>query len=168
MQFNKDTDLIEDCLAGDETAWEALVERYNHLVYAVPCYFQFAIDDADLIFQETFATLLSNLAKLRHTKSLARWLINTTFRECHQWQAKTGKTNSALSKTLAPELVKQWEEQQHLREAIEQMDPDCQVLLTQWLLAPATAGSAGEANPLRARQIKCFSDLEKILREMHE
>lgn len=75
-----DARLVERCLAGDERAWEALVRRYERLVYAVARSYRLGDEDLADAFQSVFAALLSGLPRLRDPRSLCRWLSSTTER----------------------------------------------------------------------------------------
>jgi len=76
----EDARLVERCRAGDARAWEALVRRYERLVYAVARTYR--LQDADLgdVFQEVFAALHRGLPRLREPRALCRWLSSTADR----------------------------------------------------------------------------------------
>ncbi len=76
----EDARLVERCRAGDARAWEALVRRYERLVYSVARTYR--LQDADLgdVFQEVFAALYRGLPRLREPRALCRWLSSTTDR----------------------------------------------------------------------------------------
>ena len=80
-----DAALVRACLAGDEDAWEELVDRYGRLVYSIPRRLGLSAVDADDVFQNVFAALFRRLADLRDQSRLTSWLITTTYREC--WRA---------------------------------------------------------------------------------
>src|SRR6058998_148261 len=75
-----DARLVERCRAGDSRAWDALVRRYERLVYAVARSYRLADDDLKDVFQEVFAALVKGLPRLRDARSLCRWLSSTTER----------------------------------------------------------------------------------------
>ena len=77
-----DAALVHACLAGDQRAWDELVERYGRLVYGIPRRMGFSAADADDVFQNVFAILLRYLSDLRDYTRLAAWLVTTTRREC--------------------------------------------------------------------------------------
>jgi len=69
-----DHDLIERTLAGDETAFATLVERFQRQIYRVA----FAIvrndADADSITQDTFIQAYSHLARFERRAEFETWL----------------------------------------------------------------------------------------------
>jgi RNA polymerase sigma factor (sigma-70 family) len=175
-----DADLIQSCLAGDQLAWEELVDRYGRLVYAIPRRMGFSAADADDVFQDVFATLVRSLGSLRDQTRLAAWLITTTRRECwRRGKAEARVREIDLAETLedrgsAPvEDIVRWEREQGLRQAMRRLDERCRSLLTALFLDPATPGyemiaarlgmPIGSIGPTRAR---CFRKLDAILREL--
>ncbi|MEN3334876.1 MAG: hypothetical protein V7641_4241, partial [Blastocatellia bacterium] len=77
----EDHALVAACLAGDSAAWEALVARYQRLVYSIPLKARLSADDAADIFQSVWLKLYEKLASLRDHEKLSSWLITTTTRE---------------------------------------------------------------------------------------
>src|SRR5438128_6590658 len=77
----EDRDLIAACLAGDASAWESLVARYQRLVYSIPLKARLSNDDAADIFQSVWLKLYEKLDGLRDHEKLSSWLITTTTRE---------------------------------------------------------------------------------------
>lgn len=69
-----DSQLIEQTLAGDETAFAALVERYQKKIYRVA----FAIlrheADADIVTQDTFVQAYMHLRNFEGRSELETWL----------------------------------------------------------------------------------------------
>ena len=70
--FKSDPALIEACLAGNESAWNELVERYTNLVYSVPRRLGMNEADAADIVQNVFIILFRRLQTLRDDQLLAR------------------------------------------------------------------------------------------------
>ncbi len=77
-----DPDLIEACLNGKSQAWEALLVRYQRLIYSIPLRYGLTEHDANDIFQNVSLSLLENLSQLRDRERLGAWLVITTRREC--------------------------------------------------------------------------------------
>src|SRR5687768_2855396 len=76
-----DEQLLLACRRGEEAAWEALVRRYQRLVYAVPRRAGLDEDDAAEVFQEVFTTLLENIAGIEQPSRLHAWLVTTARRK---------------------------------------------------------------------------------------
>src|ERR671922_1066209 len=77
-----DPELIEACLKGSSQAWEALLVRYQRLIYSIPMRYGLAEQDANDIFQNVSLLLWENLGRVRDRARLGAWLIITTRREC--------------------------------------------------------------------------------------
>ena len=135
-----DSRLVTECLAGDERAWTALVEKYKHLIYSIPLRQAFTPADASDIFQSVVAELLSNLGNMRDARALPAWLIQVTSHKCSRWkklQARELPSSDeepqmelAAGTMETPEsLVNEAEREQILREAVYRASPRCRELI---------------------------------------
>ena len=172
-----DAELVQCCLRGDETAWQALIERYQRLVISVSLRAGLDPDDADDVFQVVFTTLYRRLDGLRDQTKLASWLITTAQREA--WRVGRGKRGWAEldeqtvdERPAASEVIEAAERDQRVREAMALLDDRCHALLTALFLESGSVNYAevaaklgmavGSIGPTRAR---CFKKLETLLRE---
>ena len=178
-----DPDLIEACLNGISQAWEALLVRYQRLIYSIPLRYGLPEHDANDVFQNVSLSLLENLAQLRDRQRLGAWLVITTRRECwrtlrHNRQYPLGSNDTGMDEQISinqcPEddfLI--MERQSLIRTAVKQMGSPCQKLLTLLFyteprppytkIAQALSLPEGSIGPTRAR---CLEKLMKILEEM--
>lgn len=171
-----DEQLVESCRSGDERAWNALISRYERLVYTIPARYGLTSTEIDDVFQSVWLSLLRNLDRLREPDRLSAWLVTTARREC--WERRRGadfertvtsNVDSVFTdkegNELPPEdIVAQYREQQRLNLALDQMDERCKQLL--WHLyydstIPSYSDVAeklnmpiGSIGPLRARCLK--------------
>lgn len=181
-----DSELIEACLQGNRQAWEALILRYQRLVYTIPLRYGLTEEDAADVAQTVSLLLFQNLDRLRERERLGAWLVITTRRECwrlirqrkrtgehlreYQWleeQPFTSETAQAEG-----ELV-QLERQEVLRSAIEQLGDRCRELLLMLFytepspsyedIARSLQIPEGSIGPNRAR---CLAKLAAVLRRM--
>lgn len=76
-----DEELVRACREGDESAWEAVVRRYQRLVYSVPRQAGLAEDAAADVFQKVFAGLFEHLDDLSQPERLSAWLVTLAMRE---------------------------------------------------------------------------------------
>jgi RNA polymerase sigma factor (sigma-70 family) len=78
-----DAQLVARCRAGDQQAWNELVERFSRYVYAI-CVQGFRLSDSDAedVFQEVFARAFQHLDKLRDDSAVRPWLAQLTRRLC--------------------------------------------------------------------------------------
>jgi RNA polymerase sigma factor (sigma-70 family) len=173
---SSDEELIAACCTGDGLAWDALVERYQRLVYTIPARYGLTPAEIDDVFQSTWLSLLRNLKTLREPDRVSAWLVTTARREC--WERRRGSDyertvstdlDSVLqdrsSDELSPEdLVSQFREHQLLQEAISRLGQRCQDLLRMLYFdasIPSYADVAeklntpiGSIGPMRARCLK--------------
>ena len=56
-----DADLILECQKGEEEAWDALVARYERLVYTIPFRYGLTPTEVSDVFQSVWLSLLRNL-----------------------------------------------------------------------------------------------------------
>lgn len=176
-----DAELVAACRAGNENAWNALVGRYERLVYTVP--FRFGLTPAEVedVFQAVWLLLLKHLPTLRQPDRLAAWLVTTARREC--WQHRRGQDyhhltfvppesipeDSWLTEQTTEEVVSAYEDHRHLNEALAQLDTPCRRLLQSLYndqVAPSYSDIAAQLNipvgsigPTRARCLKKLRDL---------
>lgn len=182
-----DAELIAACLQGDSRAWEALLNRYRRLIYSIPYKYHLSSDDAADVFQSVCVSLLEGLSALRDEAKLSSWLITTTMREC--WKLKrrqrqeTGLTSStdeengmvelAADGRLPDELIQTWQEQQLVRQGMEQLDARCRTLLTylfyekqEWSyeqIAQELGMPPSSIGPTRGR---CLEKLKRVLKKL--
>lgn len=68
--------------AGDRASWDALVDRFNGLVWSVARSFRLSEPDAADVVQTTWLRLLDHLDRIEEPARLGSWLATTTRREC--------------------------------------------------------------------------------------
>ena len=76
------SDLVAQARKGDEQAWDALVDRYAALIWAI-CR-RHGLDRADIedVSQAVWLRLVRHLGNLHEPAALPGWLATTTRREC--------------------------------------------------------------------------------------
>src|SRR5919206_3423007 len=80
-----DEELLAGCRRGEQSAWEALVVRYQRLIYTIPRRAGLDEDAASEIFQDVFAALLESIASIEQPSRLQAWLVTTAKRKT--WRA---------------------------------------------------------------------------------
>src|SRR5439155_17254367 len=83
-----DTQLVGQCLQGNDEAWKALLEKYKRLIYSIPVKYGLSQDEATEIFQETCVELLETLPKLREPRALPKWLMQVAAHKCARFKAR--------------------------------------------------------------------------------
>jgi len=75
-------ELVERARDGDQAAWDAIVERYAPLVWAVCRRYGLSGADAEDVGANVWLRLVEGLDTIREPAALAGWLKTTTGREC--------------------------------------------------------------------------------------
>ena len=182
----EDRDLVAACLAGDSSAWETLVARYQRLVYSIPMKARLSADDASDIFQSVWLKLYEKLASLRDHEKLSSWLITTTTREVWRVAARNRRDSAPTSNNdddptdaleqiaatapLADAERETLEQQQLVREALDSLPDRCRNLLTMLFyekdelsyaeIARRMGMPVPSVGPTRAR---CLEKMKKLL-----
>jgi len=78
-----DAQLVARCRAGDQEAWNELVDRFSRYVFAIAVQaFKLPEHDAEDVFQEVFTRAYEHLHKLRDDNAIRPWLAQLTRRLC--------------------------------------------------------------------------------------
>ena len=183
-----DKDLLLACKRGDERAWEALVKRYQRLIYAVPRRAGLDEDGAAEVFQEVFTTLFEKLDDIEQPERIHAWLVTTARRKTWRLISREQATRKSLpldddeadaelnalpdDTPLPDEALVQLEEQHRVRAALSSMDERCRKLLTLLFyreeppsyaeIAASIGTSEGSIGPTRAR---CLQKLMRLLED---
>jgi RNA polymerase sigma factor (sigma-70 family) len=75
-------DLVACARSGDMLAWDALVERYDPLIWSICRRYRLGHTDADDVRQSVWLRLVDQLDKIREPAALPGWIATTTRREC--------------------------------------------------------------------------------------
>ena len=130
--------LVEECLHGNEQAWNLLVERYKSLVYSIPIRYGAAQQDAADIFQSVWLDLFNELPRLREPEALQGWLVRVTTNKCYHWKrAQTSRGENSNGAELEIESMADqpietlavMEREQLVREAIGELPPRCRQMI---------------------------------------
>ena len=184
LKGSGDEQLLAACRRGDEGAWEALVLRYQRLIYAIPRRAGLDEDAAAEIFQDVFTTLLESIETIEQPSRLQAWLVTTAKRKT--WRV-IGRAKPLRSFTpeegesemydladegaLPDEALARLEEQHLVRAALADLGGRCETLLRLLFYAPepppyseiaaALGTSEGSIGPTRARCLKKLLDVLK-------
>ena len=186
LALRKDQELIALCLDGDHSAWEALIARYQRLIYSIPVRSRLSADDAADIFQSVCLKLYEKLSTLRDSEKISSWLITITTREVWRVSARNrresvmagsenddeqdGFSQIADTSPIADEQRQALEEQQIVRQSVAALPERCRDLLTMLFYEKDELSYADIARrmkmpvpsvgPTRAR---CLDKLKKLL-----
>ena len=181
-----DEQLLAACRRGDEGAWEALVLRYQRLIYAIPRRAGLDEDTAAEIFQDVFTTLLESIETIEQPSRLQAWLVTTAKRKTWRTVGRAKALRPFASEEgggmdemydladeglLPDEALTRLEEQHLVRAALGELGERCRALLQMLFyaaeappyseIAAALGTSEGSIGPTRARCLKKLLDALK-------
>ena len=87
----EDAILVRRCLKGDETAIQALVERYQSDVFGLSVRLLHHRQDAEDVTQEVFLRIFRSLKRWDSTRPLKPWIMGITVNRCRTWMAQRVK-----------------------------------------------------------------------------
>lgn len=167
-----DAELIEGCLKQDPSCWEALIRRYQNLIYSVPMKYRFSLQDSADVFQTVCTILMEKLKTLRNAETLSSWLYTTTQRQCWKLARKQSREveldehTEGMVEASGDDLVLQHQ----VKMGLEQLPEKCRKLLTALYYAEPPLSydeivtsleiPLGSIGPTRAR---CLERLRMIL-----
>jgi RNA polymerase sigma factor (sigma-70 family) len=175
------TALVTGATAGDQVAWNGLVERYAPLVWSICQRYRLDRQDVDDVGQSVWLLLVEKIGSIREPAALPGWLATTTHRECLR-VLRVSRHHDHLglppedqvpadpqAATIEQEVIAA-ERDAELRAAFAEMPKKCRELLSMLLSDPprpyaeisATLGIAvGSIGPTRAR---CLEHLRRSAR----
>ena len=74
--------MVNRAAAGDQGAWNQIVERYSPLVWSICLRYRLDRQDSDDVGQSVWLLLVERIGMLREPAALPGWLATTTQREC--------------------------------------------------------------------------------------
>ena len=175
-----DVELLDGCRRGDARAWEALVSRFERLVYAIPRRSGLSDELAADVFQHVFTALFENLGRIEDPQRLTGWLATTARRESWRLSRQAGRQAAADiddeaaqvgdTAALPGEALIDLERQHAVRTAVARLDTRCARLIRMLFYAEPAPPYAviavdlgvpeGSIGPTRAR---CLRKLREIL-----
>jgi RNA polymerase sigma factor (sigma-70 family) len=131
--------LVKECLNGNDDAWNAILDKYQKLIYSVPIRYGLSVSDAGDIFQQVCVDALESLKHLREPRSLAAWLIRIASHRSLQWAGQERRFQSFDFEAMAdngpvmPEtpdtVLHDLARGQALHEALAEIPARCQELI---------------------------------------
>jgi RNA polymerase sigma factor (sigma-70 family) len=74
--------LVVRVCAGDQEAWNEIIDRYSPLVWSICQRYQLSRQDIDDVGQSIWLLLVENVGSLREPAALPGWIATATKREC--------------------------------------------------------------------------------------
>lgn len=181
---NDDASLVRRCRVNDQAAWDALVDRYQRLIFAIPRRAGLSDEQAADVFQDVFLTLFEKIDTIEQPERIRSWMVTTAkFKTWALVRSSRGyyspETEDEMEaemaslrddSPLADDRLIELEEQHLIRTALAKLEERCQQILSMIYLRDTSASyvevaaaiGVGETSisPLRSR---CLKKLEKIL-----
>jgi len=179
-----DAEIVARCRAGDQTAWNEIVERYQRLIFAIPRRAGLSEEQSADVFQDVFLTLFEKINAIEQPGKVRSWIVTTAkFKTWALIRASKGfyspETEEEMEaemariadrSPLADDMLIELEEQHLIRIALKRLDHRCQTILSMLYLSDTAASylevaasiGVGETSisPMRSR---CLKKLKKIL-----
>jgi RNA polymerase sigma factor (sigma-70 family) len=94
------SDMVSAAAKGDRAGWDALVQRYSGLVWAVTRGYRLSLADSADVFQTTWLRLTEHLDRIEKPGHVGAWLATTARRESLRVARSSTRTVPADEATL--------------------------------------------------------------------
>jgi len=166
-----DAQLVARCRAGDQAAWNELVERFSRYVYAIAVQgFRLQGHDAEDVFQEVFARVYEHLDRLRSDEAIRPWIAQLTRRLCiDRLRAGGRETPSELEETAGvDERLAALDDALTVRAGLDAVGEPCREILDRFFCQDESYRAIGDALALPAGTIasrisRCLTKLRSEL-----
>jgi RNA polymerase sigma factor (sigma-70 family) len=166
-----DAQLVARCRAGDQAAWNELVERFSRYVYAIAVQgFRLQGHDAEDVFQEVFARVYEHLDRLRSDEAIRPWIAQLTRRLCiDRLRAGGREAPSELEETAgADERLAALDDALTVRAGLDAVGDPCREILDRFFCQDESYKVIGDALDLPAGTIasrisRCLTKLRSEL-----
>jgi RNA polymerase sigma factor (sigma-70 family) len=153
-----DAQLVARCRAGEEAAWNELVERFSRYVYAICVQaFRLSPHDAEDVFQEVFARVYEHLDRLRNDDAVRPWIAQLTRRLCIDKLRASGREAPIDLDGYDPpdpdETLATLDEALTLRAGLDALGDPCREILDRFFAQDESYKAIGDALSLPAGTI---------------
>src|SRR5918912_286180 len=173
-----DAQLVARCRAGDQAAWNQLVERFSRYVYAI-CVQAFRLPphDAEDVFQEVFARVYQHLGRLRSDEAIRPWIAQLTRRVCIDRLRAGGREGPAADELPEEgeedETIAHLDEAMAVREGLDLLGDPCREILDRFFCRDESYRTIGEAMDIPAGTIasrisRCLAKLRELFEGRNE
>ena len=170
MEARTDAALVAACRAGEQAAWNELVERFARYVYAIATQaFRLRADDAEDVFQEVFARIFERLDTLRDPEAVRPWIAQLTRRECiDRIRASSRETPADELPEGVEEDLDRVEEAFDVHVALAVLPSECREVLDRFFCRDESYRTIGEelglpSGTIASRISRCLVRLRELL-----
>lgn len=170
MDAASDAELVARCRAGDQVAWEALVDRYARYVHAIVArVYRLEGHDAEDVFQEVFARVFERLDTLRDGDALRPWIAQTA-RNCAVDSLR--RSGREVPVDVVPEDaddgVERLDEALTVHAALERLSPECHEILDRFFCRDESYRTIGDelalpSGTIASRIARCLARLRDVI-----
>lgn len=166
-----DAQIVARCRAGDQAAWNELVNRFSRYVYAIIGQgFSLKAENAEDVFQEVFARTYQHLGRLRDDEAIRPWIAQLTRRLCiDQIRASSREqlTDEEIEPTELDETLSRLEEALSVHEALAELPEHCREILDRFFARDESYQTIGAALDIPAGTIasrisRCLAKLREL------
>jgi RNA polymerase sigma factor (sigma-70 family) len=172
---------VRKAQSGDATAWNALVEQLNGLLWSVTRSHRVPHFDALDVLQTTWLQLARRLQHLEDPERVQQWLVTTARRECLAYHRRSSSRDQSAPFELfesrptpvmaTEDTVVQRDQQRQLWVAIERLPDGCRSLVRMLLSDPEPSYlDVAEAldmpvNSVGPRRQRCLQKLRRAIED---
>ena len=167
-----DRELVARCRAGDQGAWNELVERFSRYVYAISVQaFRLPETDAEDVFQEVFARAYLHLDKLRDDDAIRPWLAQLTRRLCIDRLRAAAREHPVADEELvtdSEETLAFLDDALTVHEALGEIPEHCREILDRFFTRDESYKTIGAeldlpSGTIASRISRCLARLRELL-----
>jgi RNA polymerase sigma factor (sigma-70 family) len=168
-----DAQIVARCRAGEEAAWNELVERFSRYVYAIAVQaFRLPPHDAEDVFQDVFARVYEHLGRLRSDEAIRPWIAQLTRRLCIDRLRAGGRAAPTdpdeIELAELDETLSRLDEAMTVQAGLDAIGDSCRQILDRFFCRDQSYRVIGEALELPAGTIasrisRCLSKLRAEL-----
>jgi RNA polymerase sigma factor (sigma-70 family) len=130
-------ELLAAAAAGDQAAWDALVQRHTSLLWSIARSYGLSAADAADVVQTTWLRLVEHMDKIADPERIPGWLATTARRECFHLVRRTDRRTESSAELPdfpddgpAPDAALLRDERDaELWRALGRLDERCRLLL---------------------------------------
>ena len=169
--FTSDEDLVAGALAGDERAWDELIDRYTAYVLAIVSR-AFGIGGiaAEEVFQDVCVRMFDGLSGFAGRAPFRSWLRAVTLSACREYLRKAARTTPTEVDPEASDELDQLETALDVRAAVTNLGDPCRVTLELHFFDDLTQAEVAKRlgtppGTIAARVSRCLNRLKEALQE---
>jgi RNA polymerase sigma-70 factor (ECF subfamily) len=166
-----DADIVAACLAGDERAWDALIDRYAAYIYAVALRaFGLSADAAEEVFQDVCVRIYDGLRGYSGRGEFRSWLRAVVLSSCREHLRREKRRQPETVEPNEPDRIEALETALSVRSAVSSLGEPCSTTISLHFFADLTQAEVAlrlgvPPGTVAARVSRCLRRLRDSLQE---